>query len=84
LTMVFVNTETKSAQIMTDRRRRVFTVFWPSPATPLCLEISSLLLEIARSSYTVYDGALIRGRRQRPRTIRYTYGCQHDGQRRGV
>jgi hypothetical protein len=44
---------------MTARRSLVFTEFWPSPATPSRSEISSLLLEIARSSYTENDGALI-------------------------
>src|SRR5215217_6816998 len=37
-------------------RLPVFTEFWPSPATPSCSEISWLLLEIVRSSYTENDG----------------------------
>jgi hypothetical protein len=64
LTMVFVNTETKSAQIMTARRSRVFTVFWPASAAPFSSEIVLLLLYYARGSYTENDEALIRGRKE--------------------
>ena len=71
LTMVFVNTETKRALIITARRSRVLIVFRSPSVALFCSEISPLLeAAYCSTSYTEKGGSLIVGRMLKK--IRYT------------